>query len=442
MAEAERNTVRQTISDAYRKIGALPATTAQNLAILSTWVGQAWIHNYACGDGPNGDVHATSGFLPWHRAFLYFHEKLLQQIKPDFMLPVWDWDNSTDIPEAYEGWVHLQGFTSGGICTLPRDKVLVKIDTCYLQSWLLSATPAQFLGPATAGTPGDAYGGPHQLIHGNLGPFMKNPRYAALDPIFYAHHANMDRFYSAWWNYYKDRPDFPCCKLGWLQDRWYFYDALSNQIVWVQAEEFAEQYLGDCELLGYYYPEPANVPLYDFSSIVSEQVTTAVKLSLDSVLRFLTALQAVMTRDTLLNLARMLIGDVKQVLELFDATVRKLSVTLPVRAVITVKNPAPGKYYGLGLEPPNASATYEPPAIGGFAMFGHTHSDTWTTPVTFCLRKEIFRSLIESVQQGGAKLMYGDLSPDGQKVQNAQPVFAVKEFEIRYPKDLWSRLPK
>ncbi|BBN06803.1 polyphenol oxidase [Marchantia polymorpha subsp. ruderalis] len=41
------------------------------------------------------DVHGSWAFLPWHRMYLYFHERFLSDLigDPTFALPFWNWDN-------------------------------------------------------------------------------------------------------------------------------------------------------------------------------------------------------------------------------------------------------------------------------------------------------------------------------------------------------------
>ncbi|KAH8197341.1 hypothetical protein TruAng_008507 [Truncatella angustata] len=39
---------------------------------------------------------------------------------------------------------------------------------------------------------------PHNDIHVNTGRFMQNPVYSAFDPLFWLHHANVDRFFALW----------------------------------------------------------------------------------------------------------------------------------------------------------------------------------------------------------------------------------------------------
>ena len=45
---------------------------------------------------PISCVHNDELFLPWHRAYLYFFEKALQDRVPGVTLPWWDWTNHTE----------------------------------------------------------------------------------------------------------------------------------------------------------------------------------------------------------------------------------------------------------------------------------------------------------------------------------------------------------
>jgi polyphenol oxidase len=60
---------------------------------------QSHIHCHNCGGG------GSDRFLPWHRACLYFHEKILGTLIGDlnFRLPYWDWENPAHrtMPGAY-----------------------------------------------------------------------------------------------------------------------------------------------------------------------------------------------------------------------------------------------------------------------------------------------------------------------------------------------------
>src|ERR1700761_3264177 len=56
---------------------------------------------------PKSCHHFDSLFLPWHRAYLYFFEKDLQDLVPGVTLPWWNWPRPTSaskgsVPAAYK----------------------------------------------------------------------------------------------------------------------------------------------------------------------------------------------------------------------------------------------------------------------------------------------------------------------------------------------------
>ncbi|KAI5078567.1 hypothetical protein GOP47_0006238, partial [Adiantum capillus-veneris] len=95
---------------AYELMRALPDSDPRSLKT------QADIHCSFCNGGYNqagvsGDiplqVHFSWLFLPWHRWYLYFHERILASLigDPGFTLLVWNWDDQINggnvVPEMF-----------------------------------------------------------------------------------------------------------------------------------------------------------------------------------------------------------------------------------------------------------------------------------------------------------------------------------------------------
>ena len=433
LSHAEKDALKNQLYKAYSAIATLPS--------VAGWTGQGWLHSYYCSNVIN--VHSTAAFLPWHRAFVFFHEQMLQTHDKDLRLPVWDWENCEDVPAAYNGWVKPPNIPD---CQFVRTPVKAPIDGCLLQSWLLSASPEEFLGypaysPGPPPTPApQAYGGPHSLIHASVGRFfMGIPKFAALDPLFFAHHANIDRYFSAWRLYYKDKAGFEHPK--WPSEDWYFYDAGKEKVVTFKSDWFANTYLDDTELLGYNYSEAAPVPLYDFDFIpaISGKL---VKLDESKLRTFLENLAKVMSLSELVTMAVELLKESGDLIDLFERTVQKFGIKLPGKVNVGLPRAkiTPGRYYALGVQ---VAGSKDPvPAIGGFGVFADLHHNVWWTPVALCVRPAAFRVLIQALPAGNVKLVYGDLSGDGQFVQVPKPVKGIDGFQIRYPKDLSLLLKK
>jgi tyrosinase len=150
--------------------------------------------------------HHSPFFLPWHRAYLYFFEKQLQDRVEGVTLPWWDWTQGHEdaIPVAYD-----------------QRKVDGKANP-------LALSPIQKAGrinpreTKTRREPQDPSGLPllgevervldnkdfftfqnqmesiHNNIHGWVGGTMGVIEVAAYDPLFWAHHCMIDRLWYLW----------------------------------------------------------------------------------------------------------------------------------------------------------------------------------------------------------------------------------------------------
>ncbi|HEX5965493.1 MAG TPA: tyrosinase family protein, partial [Pyrinomonadaceae bacterium] len=66
-----------------------------------SWAAQATIHGTSSGF--NFCEHGTDHFFDWHRAFLFYFEKICQKVtnKPKFGLPYWNWNQNPEINPAF-----------------------------------------------------------------------------------------------------------------------------------------------------------------------------------------------------------------------------------------------------------------------------------------------------------------------------------------------------
>ena len=203
--------------------------------------------------------HQSWYFLPWHRGYLAAFEAIVHDAvvklggPADWTLPYWNYSDTSDpnalkLPAAFNEMkvptgepnplfvTRRYGDGSGTVVIYPRLVALTKV---------LKET--EFAGTSTGGSSG--FGGPptrfqhssensnangqleqqphnnvHVLVGGqiahsngqdprNLG-LMTNPDTAALDPIFWLHHANIDRLWEVWLkrNVHHQNPT----KLTWL----------------------------------------------------------------------------------------------------------------------------------------------------------------------------------------------------------------------------------
>jgi tyrosinase len=164
-------------------------------------------------------------FLPWHRAYLYWFEKYLQDAHQDsnITVPWWDWTSvnsrSEGIPRAFSesnvnnlsnplysyhvnlpDWVSLDDFVSQTGCPKSKsyDTHREVGDPRLLPS---SKEIGDLLNLSDYGDFSDGLEDIHNRLHGWLGGRcgdMSNVALAAYDPIFWSHHCMIDRIFWIW----------------------------------------------------------------------------------------------------------------------------------------------------------------------------------------------------------------------------------------------------
>ncbi|KAH1102148.1 hypothetical protein GYH30_036625 [Glycine max] len=259
---------------------------------------QANIHCAYC-DGayhqvgfPNLDlqVHNCWLFFPYHRWYLYFYERILGNLigDPTFALPFWNWDNpkgGMTIPSFYVDknsplYDPLRNLNhqppvlidldynrrddddpSASESVDPNEQIASNLSIMYRNVISNGKLPRLFLGsPYRAGDEPEPGAGslenvPHGPVHSwtgdkrepnreNMGIFYS----AARDPIFFSHHANVDRMWSIWKTIPGGkRRDFT--DPDWLESAFFFYDENKN-LVRVKVKDSL-----DTRKLGYVYQD-------------------------------------------------------------------------------------------------------------------------------------------------------------------------------------------
>lgn len=175
----------QGLRDAVAAMKALPNSDVRS------WEAQAQIHNNFC---PHGNLQ----FLPWHRKYLYYFEKILTSLSGGKLaaLPYWDYTNTTQaaIPPEFASATYGAGianplyhanrsaFYGPGVNPLPN--------------FLMDPTDAMdsltFNGFSFS-LEQQPHNNVHTEINGTMGGFL-SPR----DPIFWLHHCNIDRLWERW----------------------------------------------------------------------------------------------------------------------------------------------------------------------------------------------------------------------------------------------------
>ncbi|GLJ28768.1 hypothetical protein SUGI_0567260, partial [Cryptomeria japonica] len=219
-------------------------------------------------------VHGGWFFLPWHRWYLYFYERILAKLLGDdtFALPFWNWDFEggmtiplmymdhsfkNDISPLYDenrNPEHANAFVDLGygkikkpISSLSRENLIWKnYMIMFMQVVVLGASTRTFHGEKITETSSKCTCGagtleymPHNTVHNWTGTVPTGKKdcdcpsktcygedmgifySAARDPIFFAHHANVDRVWTLW-KTQLDGKDYDDPDL--LDTKFYFYD--------------------------------------------------------------------------------------------------------------------------------------------------------------------------------------------------------------------------
>jgi len=218
-------------------VGAMMKLAQSQPSHPANWVNQAALHKH---DGPSvpGRLedqcqHSCWFFFPWHRMYLLRFEQIIRShldpaVADDWALPYWNYSDVAErsaLPPAFRRPQRPDG-TDNPLFTQLRnisDAVDINAGNPLLPaavSLVDAMKPAVFTRSVPGAPPG--FGGgrtkplfhhgqdgpigpleitPHGTVHnqvGGLNGLMTRLRTAALDPIFWLHHANIDRLWEQW----------------------------------------------------------------------------------------------------------------------------------------------------------------------------------------------------------------------------------------------------
>ena len=142
--------------------------------------------------------HTNARLLPWHRVFLQLFEEALHNYHPDVCVPYWDWTRVEEqhFPDWLDGvlpTVHTPTRTINVVRAPGSDAGLAAI-----VSGVTSAMAKTSYGDFTA-----PINGIHGAVHIWVGGTMSDASVSPADPVFWLHHANLDRL---WWVWYNSAP--------------------------------------------------------------------------------------------------------------------------------------------------------------------------------------------------------------------------------------------
>jgi len=220
-----------------------------------SWAYQAAIHGTTLSPpltAWNTCEHGTDFFWSWHRMYLYWFERIIRKMcnEPCWALPYWDWAPGSEfqLPAPFR------------VTTSPlyaNRNTAINNGTGSLNPLAVSIVSA--FGNTNFLTTNLVIQGPHGNVHVEVGGSMCCVATAALDPIFYLHHANVDRQWNLWLAQGGGRTD-PLGDVTWKTRQYTFFDENGAQV-----QMNACEILRAAEQLNYVYEcEPPQVKEYCF----------------------------------------------------------------------------------------------------------------------------------------------------------------------------------
>ena len=142
-------------------------------------------------DGMTWEVHTMQSmgmvgrnFLAWHRRYVRSFELRLQQIDPEVTIPYWDWTKNRQVPKPLSDPALLESWS------VERDEFDESLlPTKGLVNQVMRLSPFRPFQRNLEAI--------HNPVHNAVGGDMATAHSPA-DPIFFLHHAAIDRLWAQW----------------------------------------------------------------------------------------------------------------------------------------------------------------------------------------------------------------------------------------------------
>jgi tyrosinase len=191
-----------------------------------SWAYQAAIHGTTLpGSFPawNTCQHGTPYFWSWHRMYLYWFERIIRKMSGDanWALPYWNYESSSErqLPAPFR--------VSGSPLYTPNRGAGWNAGTASLSSSAVATSGFMPEIPYFTAQ-NNCESTPHAAVHVSIGGWMGSVPTAAQDPIFYLHHANIDRWWNLWLKQGGGRTD-PLSDAAWKTTKFLFFDEYGAQ---------------------------------------------------------------------------------------------------------------------------------------------------------------------------------------------------------------------
>lgn len=198
------NTLSSTELDVMRAgitaMSALPVDNFRSRIYQSCVHGTPWGWEDVWGWVPdtatywNQCHHGTFHFFTWHRWYLLYWEQIMRELSgtPAFDVPYWDSVSSGFLPAA----VRVPADATNSLYNGTR---LTSLNDGTAQVTGLGLNAMNYTDFADFSLAADGIEqNPHNPVHNQVGGNMGDVGWAGFDPLFFMHHANIDRYWECW----------------------------------------------------------------------------------------------------------------------------------------------------------------------------------------------------------------------------------------------------
>lgn len=198
-------------------------------------------------------------FWAWHRMYLYWFERIVRKYGQmyDWAIPYWDWANASErampapfrvVDDTLYDGTRNSSVNGGG-----------ELSTSLATSVTNAMTLLDYFSAQSS------VNGPHGSVHVAIGGNMGSVVTAAQDPIFWAHHAQVDRLWNLWLAQGGGRSS-PVGDTTWRNTTYTFFDECCNEVsmkgcdVLRAAKQLSYAYEGEPAQVEQYCPLVWRVP--------------------------------------------------------------------------------------------------------------------------------------------------------------------------------------
>jgi Common central domain of tyrosinase/Polyphenol oxidase middle domain len=308
--------------------------------------------------------HNSFYFFSWHRMYIYFFDRILRAAAAsagyqNVVLPYWNWQDPAQYGLPAPFWQPADSSNPLYIAP-PNRPAALDAGTAFLDAATVDSSAAfADVSFETGGLSGNGFGGqadsapaqfgsangdlemqPHDMVHSALGGYMAVVDTSAFDPIFYLHHAQIDRLWNRWIQQGGGRAD--PTDAAWLNTPFTFYDDAGNPVYLTGA-----QIVDTVGQLNYRYDDDPVAQLGQIIIIAQGAAREATKLEAEPAT----------VEIPLTEAAREALRD------------RERRVFLRINDIRTEKPPS--YYYAIYLDPPPGQklSPQTPGFVGNFSLF-------------------------------------------------------------------------